>query len=630
MTDSSPHWKLSTIINIVLLALYLTGSVALVTLVNVHTKQQALKNAERYSGMILDRNVATHAFFNNALKTSLYKLFEDHFFEPHWMSSTFAINSVASDYGLFTEKDLYYKEAAINARNPRHEADPLERAFIEQANADPEVITASAIREYDRQPFFTVLRRGQAVKQECLLCHGDPADAPLGIIDHYGADRGFHRQLGETASAISIRIPLAVAYQDANNFSFKLSGFLLILLLVIFAFQYIVSRQLLFVPVDALCKKAQRIAHEPGHLGETLPKPVGRELGELVEAFNSMSSGLRQHHDSLEQTIQHRTAELEEANRALNEDIEIRKKVELTLEQLRHHNELILNTTSEGILGLNPEGVVSFFNRAAQALMGLEEQHIGQLRIQDFITPSSPAKDHPSPPQLINEALAKGSRTDHREGILTCLDGRTFPIEYSCAPLHGNGTAGAVFSFKDITERKRSEREIKNLAFYDQLTGLPNRTLFYDRITQRVAQVKRDRQKLAVMFLDLDDFKMVNDTLGHAAGDEFLKEIARRLREGSRLADTVARLGGDEFIWFGEIIDEEDARLIASKFLEGISRPVTLGQHNFSSTVSIGIAIFPDSSQTVEGLMKCADAAMYAVKQSTKNAFHFCQKARGA
>jgi diguanylate cyclase (GGDEF)-like protein len=109
---------------------------------------------------------------------------------------------------------------------------------------------------------------------------------------------------------------------------------------------------------------------------------------------------------------------------------------------------------------------------------------------------------------------------------------------------------------------------MQKLAFYDQLTELPNRTLFYDRITQRVAQAKRDKQKLALMFLDLDDFKIINDTFGHTAGDEFLRMTARRLREGSRQADTVARLGGDEFVWFGEIDDEEAAKLIVEKELK--------------------------------------------------------------
>ena len=622
-SNPKSRWKLSTISNITLLILYLVGAVALVVLVNVNTKQQALRNTELYSSMILDRNVVTHSFFNNALKTSLYDLFEEHFFEPTWLSATFAINSVASDYGLFTQKDLYYKESAINARNPVHEADPLERRFIERLNANSNLTTESALREYNQEPFFTVMRRGQVVKEECLFCHGDPKDAPHGIVDYYGSERGFHRRLGQTISAISIRIPLAMAYQDANQFSFKLSGFLLALLLVIFAFQYLIVRQMLFVPISALHRKAQRIANEPEHLGDALPIPVGRELAELVEAFNSMSTGLRHHHDSLENTIRERTVELEGANQALNDDIEIRKGVELSLEQLRHRNEMILNTTSEGILGLDPAGQITFFNRTAEKLMGLETKQINQVKIQEFISHITTKQKQPEPAEVIAGILAKGTQAVNQEGLLSHVNGRTFPIEYSCAPLLGNGITGAVFSFSDITERKRSEREVQNLAFYDQLTELPNRTLFYDRITQRVAQAERDKQKLALMFLDLDNFKMVNDTLGHAAGDDFLRVIARRLREGSRQADTVARLGGDEFVWFGEIIDEEDAKLIAEKFLEGVARPVKLEQQTFSSTISIGIALFPDSAQDVVGLMKCADDAMYSVKQKNKNGFQF-------
>lgn len=348
------RWKLSTISNLALLALYLTGSVILVALVNFNAKQQALHNAEHYSSMILDRNVATHAFFNNTLKTSLYKLFEDHFFDPSWMSATFAINSIAEDYGLFTHEELYYKESSINARNPVHEADSLERSFIEELNRDPNLITRTAIREYDNEPYFTVMRRGQVVKDECLLCHGNPDDAPAGIVNHYGRERGFHRQTGQIVSAISIRMPLALAYQDANDFSLKLSAILLVLLLFIFALQYIVSRQLLFAPIKSIHEQAQVIAFDAEHLGDELAVPIGRELAEMVEAFNAMSRGLRQHQDSLEQTIRERTEVLEKTNDALNEDIEVRKKIERSLEQLSHRNEMILIQPARGYSASTP------------------------------------------------------------------------------------------------------------------------------------------------------------------------------------------------------------------------------------------------------------------------------------
>lgn len=308
----------------------------------------------------------------------------------------------------------------------------------------------------------------------------------------------------------------------------------------------------------------------------------------------------------------------------------MRKKIERDLEKLSHHNEMILNTTSEGIIELDQAGTISSYNRAAAIMMGLDKEHVNRISLLSALKKIKTEPVQPDPAEQVKETLKNGSKAERKEGLLARIDGHFFPIEYSCAPLRKEDLSGAVFSFRDITERKRSDQKIQNLAFYDQLTELPNRTLFYDRISQRVAQAERDSDKLALMFLDLDDFKIVNDTLGHAAGDEFLRVIARRLKENSRLADTVARLGGDEFVWFGEIIDEEDARMIAGKFLQSISMPVKLEDCNFSSTVSIGIALFPESAEDVVGLMKCADTAMYSAKKKSKNTFHFYRKVRGS
>ncbi len=342
-----------------------------------------------------------------------------------------------------------------------------------------------------------------------------------------------------------------------------------------------------------------------------------------------MSSGLRQHHDSPEQTIRERTVAAAGGQPGLCRDIEIRKEIERNLEKLRLHHEMILNTTSEGILGLNPAGQITFYNRAAEALMGLQGKQIDHFKIQDFIVRIPSAEGQSEPEELLNEVLTRGTRVDHQEGLLSLPDGRTLPIEYSCAPLLGNDVIGAVFSFSDISERKNAERADPEAGLLRSADGAAqSHPLLRPHHAADCPGSNATSQKLALMFIDLDDFKMVNDTLGHAAGDDFLKVIARRLRESSRQADTVARLGGDEFVWIGEIIDEQDARLIAGKFLEGLSRPVNLDRHNFSSTVSIGIALFPDTARDVAGLMKCADAAMYSVKQHSKNAFRFYRQSR--
>jgi len=603
--------KLSTISNITLLLLYLVCSVLLVLLVNSSLKNQALSNAERYAALILDRNLVTHAYFNNILKTSLFDLSKERLAETAWMETTFALNSVSKEYGLFSEEDISYRETAINARNPASEADAFERDFIKRSNANPSLKKDSSIREISGEPVFVILQQGQKNSAQCLRCHGNPEDAPAMVIERYGDQRGFNRRTGEIVSALSIRIPLSIAYQEADVLSLKLSAVLLVMLLVIFCIHGVVSRQLIFAPISVLQKEAKGIAENPDKLGDTLALPFGCELSNLVQAFNRMSQNLRQHNLSQEETIQTRTAELS---------------------GLQHRKEMIINTASEGILGLDASGEITLCNRSAAAMLGYAPQTLQEsgLKIDDFLIRERQKPQHPDAKELVKGVLGRGTEVLQQEATLRHHDGRAFPVEFSCAPildetslLDESRGAGAVFSFNDITRRKSSEREIQNLAYYDQLTGLPNRTLFYDRIHQGVATALRDEQKLALMFLDLDDFKIVNDTLGHAAGDNFLKEIARRLMEVSRQADTVARLGGDEFVWFGEVDDMADARLVALKFLESISMPVQLGAHTLKSTVSIGIVLFPQSATDVIGLMKCADSAMYQAKHASKNAFCF-------
>ena len=176
----------------------------------------------------------------------------------------------------------------------------------------------------------------------------------------------------------------------------------------------------------------------------------------------------------------------------------------------------------------------------------------------------------------------------------------------------------------DVTERKEAEREIQKLAYYDTLTGLPNRTLFLDRLRQALAQARREERKVGVLFLDLDRFKSINDSLGHAAGDMLLKYVARRLQGCVRQSDTVARLGGDEFVVIlPGVHTESDLTGFAKKILEALSKPVRLGEKKFFTTASIGISVYPDDAETVETLIRNADIAMYASKDRGKNTYQF-------
>ena len=170
---------------------------------------------------------------------------------------------------------------------------------------------------------------------------------------------------------------------------------------------------------------------------------------------------------------------------------------------------------------------------------------------------------------------------------------------------------------RDITDLKRNERELKRLAFTDTLTELPNRALFHDRLDVALAGAERDKTVLGVMFIDLDRFKDVNDTLGHAAGDKLLVEISRRIGECLRSADTLARMGGDEFTAIlGRLTTRADATAVADRIIEAVRRPVLLGEETVYVGASVGISFYPSDARDAETLQKYADMAMYEAKEA--------------
>ncbi len=178
--------------------------------------------------------------------------------------------------------------------------------------------------------------------------------------------------------------------------------------------------------------------------------------------------------------------------------------------------------------------------------------------------------------------------------------------------------------FSDITERKQAEERVRHLAHYDALTDLPNRTLFHDRLQQALIQAQRNHEQVAVMFIDLDRFKIINDTLGHGIGDLLLQSVAQRLSHCVRQGDTVCRQGGDEFvILLPKIARAEDAALVAQKILQSISKPFSLEGHELHISSSIGISFFPNDGVTVDVLMKNADVAMYRAKELGRNNCQF-------
>ena len=185
---------------------------------------------------------------------------------------------------------------------------------------------------------------------------------------------------------------------------------------------------------------------------------------------------------------------------------------------------------------------------------------------------------------------------------------------------------GVVWTLEDVTEQRADAARIAFLAHHDQLTGLPNRILLADRLRVALAHSARNKVSCGLMFMDLDKFKLVNDTLGHAIGDELLIEVARRLRVSVRDSDTVARLGGDEFVvLLPALRSPEDAEVVAKKIKLSLGAPYNLSGHDVRSSPSIGIALFPEDASDAEELLKHADQAMYMTKQAGRNDYRFYQ-----
>ncbi len=303
-------------------------------------KKHALREAESKAKIMLDRNLAIHTYFTHQLKPALFNMIEkspaldtETYFEPVWMSSTYAIREMEKYFQSLTDMDYYYKECAINARSPENEADTYEKAFIQKLNESPTLETHASVRTIENQPFFAVLRRGETMESSCLRCHSTPDAAPSDLVSIYGAERSFNRSADEVVTAISIRIPMGEAYASVNQLTFQLTILFAIVFIGLFAIVAFLNNRLVFIPLKNIRKKALQISTDPKHLGEQIDLPEGKELAELVIAFNDMSIQLFEDRTQLENRIDKRTSELKIANERLHQEIEERKQTISELEQ---------------------------------------------------------------------------------------------------------------------------------------------------------------------------------------------------------------------------------------------------------------------------------------------------------
>jgi diguanylate cyclase (GGDEF)-like protein/PAS domain S-box-containing protein len=302
-------------------------------------------------------------------------------------------------------------------------------------------------------------------------------------------------------------------------------------------------------------------------------------------------------------------------------DITDRKLAEEALRESETRYRLMAENSRDMITRTTYEGIILYASDAVRHLLGYEPAHMVGRSIYEFIL----EEDQPAARATTAMLPATFSYRARRQ------DGSAVWLESTSRAILDPDTRRVteiVAVSRDITERKAAEEQIEYQAYHDALTGLPNRSLFRDRLTIALAHARRLGAPLAVMFLDLDGFKVVNDTLGHSLGDELLKVIAGRLLAVLREEDTIARMGGDEFtVLIGELRSIDDAAKVARKLLETIAQPVRIEGHELYITTSIGIAIYPNDGDSAEALLKNADNAMYRAKEAGRNAYQLCTAA---
>ncbi len=399
----------------------------------------------------------------------------------------------------------------------------------------------------------------------------------------------------------------AIASQKTSN-SRKTS---LVLIILSGIFGYIITTSTIYSitsSVNRLMKGTEIIAC--GNLNHRIEIESADEIGNLTASFNRMVDNLQK------------------AESQVNTEIKERKLVEEDLTRQKQRLSYILEGTNVGTWEWDVQTGEAIFNECWASIIGYNLEELSPVSIDTWIRLAHP-DDLKASGELLEKNFTKEldyyefeARMKHKNGNwVWVLDrGKVMSWTDEGRPILMCGT------HQDITDRKKSEDKIRYLATIDPLTELPNLRVAMDRISEALKRAKRNEVRMAILFIDLDGFKEVNDSHGHDAGDNVLKQIANRLISRIRESDTVARIGGDEFVVvLTEINTADNAAEVANKVIQAVSQPITFKGLQLGVGASIGIALFPTNGNDAEQLLKQADGAMYATKTSGKNGYSFAE-----
>ncbi len=397
------------------------------------------------------------------------------------------------------------------------------------------------------------------------------------------------RYLLEEFNNLNEKLSSALVKEIDNNKAKALYSTLFSLalfIIVLFAVTLLVDRvaaRLLVGPLATISDNVQRFAHSQEVVK---PKDADQsdEIGHLAVAFWEMTENLKQ-----------------------------------TTVSKRYVDNIIRNM-SGGLVVVRPDLTIQTINQRIVEMFGYPEEELLGRPVEMLFAPCS---DTVVCPTKISELVEAGPVKDMEAPCLTKA-GRLFPTHFSGSAMYNeNGIMqGIICVFNDITELKDAEQKLTQMAHYDALTGLANRNLFFDRLEQAIHDAKRQDHNFALLYLDLDNFKPINDSLGHDVGDLVLKSVSSRFQELVRAGDTVARMGGDEFtIILNALSSPKDAEKIAAKIIEHMATPFSIDDMPHTLGVSIGISIFPQNGINTELLVTRADQAMYKAKTDGRNTF---------
>lgn len=370
-------------------------------------------------------------------------------------------------------------------------------------------------------------------------------------------------------------------------------------------------------PFAQLAAVARRVSTEKDY-SVRAKVGAGGEAGLLIGSFNEMLSQiessndqLRQHREKLEDQVALRTSELVASSAELRES--------------ENKYRVLFEDSADAFWIMDNKGFIDC-NSAALQLFGYSSK-VEFKHPSDISPPNQPdgRSSRIAAEERMAAAFLKGK--ERFEWLHQRKNGELFHAEVSLAAMTLQGRRMLLATVRDISERKTAEERVQFLAYYDALTDLPNRTLLKDRITKALASARRRNEGVAVLFLDLDRFKIINDTMGHSTGDVLLQEVAARLKRWARKQDTVARVGGDEFVLLlTSITQASDAAAAAQRAVDAIASEFLLKGTPVNVTCSVGISMFPENGMDGETLIKNADASMYCAKQKGPNNIQFFTK----